>query len=219
MYSWGGACYASSHTGLHTECIHDDCHPMSGMDKSLEQFMKMEEEFISSVKCFGNHLDDLEKLDMRLSAQESYIRSIRLKLQGLIHVSAGVSNGYAGMPNIQNNLNSQTVINNQTTMNANNTCINNNFMQNNFGQASTYDVCTSDNVTYKQHGIAQVDAKDAEINDLKKNKPSGLSEEDKGFNKWIWSTTKSAELREAIQSKYDFVKDPTIILKPYKKKK
>ena len=103
-----GACYASSYT----ECIHDDCHPMNGVDKSLERFMKMEEEFVSSVKCFGNHLNDLEKLDMRLGAQENYTRSIRLKLQGLIHGSAGISNGYAGMPNIQNNLNSQTVINN-----------------------------------------------------------------------------------------------------------
>ena len=122
-----GACYASSHTGLHPE--YNDCHPMSGMDKSLERFMKMEEEFVSSVKCLGNHLNDLEKLDMRLGAQENYIRSIRLKLQGLIHGSAGISNGYAGMPNIQNNLNSQTVINNQTTMNTNNTCINSNFFQ------------------------------------------------------------------------------------------
>ncbi|MBQ9335659.1 MAG: hypothetical protein IJS10_03895 [Alphaproteobacteria bacterium] len=217
VVSGGGACYASSYT----ECIHDDCHPMNGVNKSLERFMKMEEEFVSSVKCLGNHLNDLEKLDMRLSAQENYIRSIRLKLQGLIHGSAGISDGYAGMPNVQNNLNSQTVINNQTTMNTNNTCINSNFMQNvqnNSGQASTYDVCTSDNVRLQQHGIAQVDAKDAEINDLKKNKPSGLSAEDKGYIKLMYENLKNGEMKGAIRVKYTFVTDPTQITPPFKNK-
>ena len=221
-----GACYASSHTGLHPE--YNDCHPMSGMDKSLERFMKMEEEFVSSVKCLGNHLNDLETLDMRLGAQENYIRSIRLKLQGLIHGYAGGSNGYAGMPNIQNNLNSQTVINNQTTMNTNNTCINNNFMQNvqnNSGQASTYDVCTSDNVRLQQHGIAQVDAKDAEIaklkaevEDMKSGEAGEFTQDDKAFIKYVYEKA-LPEAKAEMNKRWSWLKTtkPAIIGKPLKK--
>ena len=194
-----GACYASSHTGLHTECIHDDCHPMSGMDKSLERFMKMEEEFISSVECFGNHLNNLEKLDMRLSAQESYIRSIRLKLQGLIHGSAGVSNGYAGMPNIQNNLNSQTVINNQTTMNTNNTCINNNFMQN--VQQSNTQISNFRTV----EGLEKEDPIREGI--------TGFNENDKARIKYMFNCLNSKNRKE-ILPKWPWLSDPKIIAKP-----
>ena len=200
-----GACYASSHT----ECIHDDCHPMSGVNKSLERFMKMEEEFVSSVKCLGNHLNDLEKLDMRLGAQENCIRSIRLKLQGLIHGSAGISNGYAGMPNIQNNLNSQTVINNQTTMNTNNTCINNNF-------SPTFDVRMSDNVTYKQHGIAQVDAKDAEIaklkdkiTSLKRAVTGGLTDTEKGVLQDVYNNA-SVITKGKMQAQWEWLKNDPV---------
>ena len=131
VFSGCGLCCASSYTGLHTGCAHDDCHPMNGTGEALEQFMKMEEEVFSSLKCFDNHLKDLEKLDMKLAMQENYIRFIRAKLQGMIHGNLCGSYVSGGLPSLQNNLNSQTVVNNNTTMNTtNNTSINNNYSQN-----------------------------------------------------------------------------------------
>ena len=65
-------------------------------------------------------------------------------------------------------------------------------VQNNSDQASTHDVCTSDNVRLQQHGIAQVDAKDAEIAKLKDKITSlesggdkEIALEDKQFIKWM----------------------------------
>ena len=70
----------------------------------------------------------------------------------------------------------------------------------------------------QQHGIAQVDAKDAEINDLKKNKPSGLSAEDEGYIKLMYENLKNGEMKGAIRVKYTFVTDPTQITPPFKNK-
>ena len=196
IFSGCGLCCASSYTGLHTGCAHDDCHPMNGTGEALEQFMKMEEEVFSSLKCFDNHLKDLEKLDMKLAMQENYIRFIRAKLQGLIHGNLCGCYGSGGFPSLQNNLNSQTVVNNNTTMNTtNNTSINNNYSQ----------ILQQSNTQTSNYRTGE----DSEKQNFCGKETIGFSEGDKARIKFMWVQL-TAQKRQAILQHWAWLNDPKL---------